>query len=147
MKKTKVALMGFGRVGRNVFRMLRGHPLLEVGAVADVADPVGLAYLLKYDSIYGRFPEPVAYRDGSLLVGDQATPLIAARDAGDANWRDLGVSLVVQSTGRHHTMQECRRHIAAGARGVVLASTPRYWGRSPFSCGESTITSSSPTPR
>lgn len=132
MKKTKVALMGFGRVGRNVFRMLRGHPLLEVGAVADVADPVGLAYLLKYDSIYGRFPEPVAYRDGSLLVGDQATPLIAARDAGDANWRDLGVSLVVQSTGRHHTMQECRRHIAAGARGVVLASTPQVLGEIPI---------------
>lgn len=132
MQKTKVALMGFGRVGRNVFRLLRGHPSLEVGAVADVADPVGLAYLLRYDSIYGRFPEPVTYQDGALLVGEKSTPLIAARDAGDADWRDLGVSLVVQSTGRHHTMQECRRHIAAGARGVVLASTPQVPGEIPI---------------
>ena len=132
MQKTKVALMGFGRVGRNVFRLLRGHPSLEVGAVADVADPVGLAYLLRYDSIYGRFPEPVTYQDGALLVGEKSTHLIAARDAGDADWRDLGVSLVVQSTGRHHTMQECRRHIAAGARGVVLASTPQVPGEIPI---------------
>jgi len=132
LKKTRVALMGFGRVGRNLFRMLRGHPFLEVGAVADVADPVGLAYLLKYDSIYGRYPEPVVYRDGSLLVGNQSTPLIAAQDAGDAAWRDFGVSLVVQSTGRHHTKEECRRHIAAGARGVVLASTPQVLGEIPI---------------
>ena len=132
MKKVKVALMGFGRIGRNVFRMLGGHPFLEVGAIADVADPLALAYLLKYDSIYGRFPEPVAYRDGSLLVGEQSTPLIAARDAGDADWGDLGVSLVVQSTGRRHTREECRRHIAAGARGVVLASTPQTLGEIPI---------------
>ena len=132
LEKTKVALMGFGRVGRNVFRLLRGHPSLEVGAIADVADPVGLAYLLKYDSIYGRFPEPVSHRDGSLVVGDSATPLIAARVADDADWRDFGVSLVVQSTGRHHTLEECRRHINAGARGVVLASTPQVLGEIPI---------------
>jgi glyceraldehyde 3-phosphate dehydrogenase len=121
--------MGFGRVGRNVFRQLRGHPFLEVGAIADVADPVGLAYLLKYDSIYGRYPEPVSYRNGLLVVGDQATPLISAEEIA---WSDLGVSLVVQSTGRHHTMQECRRHIDAGARGVVLASTPQVLGEIPI---------------
>lgn len=132
LQKVKVALMGFGRVGRNVFRLLRGHPFLEVGAVADVADPVGLAYLLKYDSIYGRYPEPVSYRDGLLVVGDRATPLIAAEGAEDAAWSDLGVSLVVQSTGRHHTLGECRRHIQAGARAVVLASTPQVLGEIPI---------------
>lgn len=132
MEKVKVALMGFGRIGRNVFRLLWGHPFLEVGAVADVADPRGLAYLLKYDSIYGRFPESVSYRDGSLLVGERTTPLISAHSAGDADWSDLGVSLVVQSTGRHHTREECRGHIASGARGVVLASTPQVLGEIPI---------------
>lgn len=132
LDRVKVALMGFGRIGRNVFRQLRGHPFLEVGAVADVADPVGLAYLLKYDSIYGRYPEPVSYRDGALLVGENSTPLVPARNAGDANWGDLGISLVVQSTGRHHTGRECRRHLEAGARGVVLASTPQTLGEIPI---------------
>ena len=124
LEKTKVALMGFGRIGRNVFRLLAGHPFLEVGVIADVADPVGLAYLLKYDTIYGRFPGQVTYADGALLVEEQRTPIIAARHPGDADWKEMGISLVVQATGRHRTMEECRRHIAAGARGVTLASTP-----------------------
>ena len=85
----KVALMGFGRIGRNLFRQLRGHPFLEVGAIADPADPVGLAYLLQYDSIYGRFPEPVSYREGYLITGEQRTPLLGARDPGETDWTDL----------------------------------------------------------
>ncbi len=128
----KVALMGFGRIGRNLFRQLRGHPFLEVGAIADPADPVGLAYLLQYDSIYGRFPEPVSYREGYLITGEQRTPLLGARDPGETDWTDLGISLVVQATGRHGTYRQCRRHLTAGARGVVLASTPQVLGDIPI---------------
>jgi len=128
----KVALMGFGRIGRNLFRQLRGHPFLEVGAIADPADPVGLAYLLQYDSIYGRYPEPVSYRDGYLIAGEQRTPLLGARDPGETDWTDLGISLVVQATGRHGTYRQCRRHLTAGARGVVLASTPQVLGDIPI---------------
>lgn len=132
MEQVKVALMGFGRIGRNLFRQLRGHPFLEVGAIADPADPVGLAYLLQYDSIYGRFPEPVSYRDGFLQVGEERTPLVGARDPGEVEWSDLGISLVVQATGRHGTFRECRGHLTAGARGVVLASTPQVLGDIPI---------------
>ena len=132
LDKVKVALMGFGRIGRNLFRLLSGHPFLEVGAIADLADPVGLAYLLKYDSIYGRFPEPVSYRNGSLVVGERRIPIFADRNPGETDWSDLGISLVVQATGRHGTFRECRRHLAAGARGVVLASTPQVLGDIPI---------------
>ena len=124
--------MGFGRIGRNVFRLLRGHPFLEVGAIADIADPKGLAYLLKYDSIHGRYPEPVTNRDGALVVGERETPLLTARHPGEADWAALGISLVVQATGRHRTLSECRSHITAGARGVVLASTPTVPGEIPI---------------
>ena len=132
LKKTKVALMGFGRIGRNVFRLLAGHPFLEVGVIADVADAVGLAYLLKYDSIYGRFPGQVSYADGVLLADEQETPIIGARHPGEADWRDWEISVVVQATGQQQTMEECRGHLSAGARGVVLASTPRRLGDIPI---------------
>ena len=103
-----------------------------MGVIADVADPVGLAYLLKYDSIYGRFLGQVSYVDGALLTQEQRTPIINARHPGDADWKKLGISLVVQATGRHRTMEECRRHITAGARGVTLASTPLALGDIPI---------------
>lgn len=132
LKKTRVALMGFGRIGRNVFRLLASHPFLEVGVIADVADPVGLAYLLKYDSIYGRFPGQVSYADGVLVTNEQETPIIDARRPGDVDWREWDASLVVQATGQQQTMEECRRHIGAGARCVVLASTPLTLGDIPI---------------
>lgn len=128
----KVALMGFGRIGRNLFRQLRSHPFLQVGAIADPADPQGLAYLLKYDSIYGRYPDPVSYREGFLVAGEHHTPILSARNPGDVDWKEFGVSLVVQATGRHGTSKECRAHLAAGARGVVLASTPQLLGDIPI---------------
>lgn len=124
--------MGFGRIGRNVFRLLAGHPFLEVGVIADTADPVGLAYLLKYDSIHGRFPGPVSYVDGKLLANERETPIIDARRPGDADWRQWGASLVVQATGKPQTIEECSRHVASGARGVVLASTPLTLGDIPI---------------
>lgn len=124
--------MGFGRIGRNVFRLLAGHPFLEVGVIADVADPVGLAYLLKYDSIYGRFPGQVSYADGVLSVNEEKTPIIDSQRPGDVDWREWNASLVVQATGQQQTMEECRRHITAGARGVVLASTPLTLGDVPI---------------
>ena len=97
-----------------------------MGVIADVADPFGLAYLLKYDSTYGRFPGQVSYVDGALATQEQRTPIIDAHHPGDADWKKLGISLVVQATGRHCTTEERRRHITAGARGVTLASTPRW---------------------
>jgi glyceraldehyde 3-phosphate dehydrogenase len=123
--------MGFGRIGRNVFRLLVDHPRLEVAAIADIDDPTGLTYLLKYDSIYGRFPRPVSYEDGSLLVDDRPVAFLNARQPGDADWGSLGVELVVEATGRYRNAEAVRAHLAAGAQRVVVASTPEKPGDLP----------------
>ncbi len=128
---TRIGLMGFGRIGRNVFRFLVDHPDLEVMAIADIDDPAGLTYLLKYDSIYGRFPKPVSYDNGTLQIGDRSIAFLGAKAPGDADWRSLGVDLVVEATGKHRTLEEAQAHLTAGARKVVIASTPEKPGEVP----------------
>ncbi|MGH8928367.1 MAG: type I glyceraldehyde-3-phosphate dehydrogenase [Acidimicrobiia bacterium] len=127
----RIGLMGFGRIGRNVFRFLVDHPDLEVAAIADIADPAGLTYLLKYDSIYGRFPRPASYDNGTLQVGEHSIAFLNAKRPGDADWRSLGVEVVVEATGQYRTLEHARAHIAAGAHKVVIASTPEKPGEVP----------------
>lgn len=115
--------MGFGRIGRNVFRQLAASDRLQVGAVADIADREALAYLLKYDSIYGPFPQPVTLDNGALLVGGRHIPLLHAVEPGDVNWAALGVETVIQATGKYRTAEWCAKHLRAGAKRVILAST------------------------
>lgn len=132
MAKTRIGLMGFGRIGRNVFRMVRNHPSLEVAAIADIADPAGLTYLLKYDSIYGRFPGHVELADNALFLDGRRIPFLGAREPGDADWAELGVDLVVQATGKYRTRAWCEKHLEAGAKKVILASTPEEPGEIPI---------------
>ncbi len=124
MSTTRMGLMGFGRIGRNVLRLVHEHPTLEVAVIDDIADPEGLAYLLKYDSIYGRFPGDVAHRDGNLIVNGATIPFVNGREPGDTKWSDFGVDVVVQATGKYRTRSWCERHLAARAKKVILASTP-----------------------
>lgn len=119
-----VGLMGFGRIGRNVFRQLDKVDDIAVGAIVDINAPDALAYLLKYDSIYGRFDKPVDLDGSTLLVGDQRIPIISAREPGDMDWSEHGVTTVVQATGKYRTMEWCTRHLDTGAERVILASTP-----------------------
>lgn len=116
--------MGFGRIGRNVFRQLVDHPSIEVAAICDIADPAGLVYLLKYDTVFGRFPKPVALDDGHLVADGTRIPMLDARDPGDVDWSEYGVDVVVQATRKHRTAAELRKHLEKGASRVVLASTP-----------------------
>jgi glyceraldehyde 3-phosphate dehydrogenase len=116
--------MGFGRIGRSVFRLIQGHPDLEVAAIADIADPAGLTYLLKYDSIYGRFPIPVELEGSELFVDGSRIPILADREPRDIDWSAHGVDVVVQATTRYRTMIEAGGHIERGAKKVVVASTP-----------------------
>lgn len=116
--------MGFGRIGRNVFRQVRDRSDIEIAAIVDIADPAALAYLLEYDTIHGRYPEDVSFADGHLVIGTQRIPMLADRDPGTTDWNALGVDIVVQATRVHRTVAECSRHLDRGARGVVLASTP-----------------------
>ena len=124
MTTARLGLMGFGRIGRNVFRMIADHPTLEVAAIADIADPAGLTYLLKYDSIHGRFHKPLEETSNGLVMDGRVIPYLSAREPGDASWSDLGVDIVIQATGSYRTAEWCRKHLDAGARKVILASTP-----------------------
>lgn len=119
-----VGLMGFGRIGRNVFRLLKNEPDINVKAIVDIADPAALTYLLKYDSIYGRFPGQVALKDSTLEVDGKVIPFINAKEPGDVNWSDLDVDVVIQATGKYRSREWCEKHLAAGAKRVLLASTP-----------------------
>ncbi len=120
----RVGLMGFGRIGRNVFRLLEAAGDVEVAAIVDTADPAALTYLLKYDSIYGRFPKPVELDGTNLKIGGASIPFLAAKEPGDVDWGELGVEVVIQATGKYRTREWCSKHIAAGAKRVILASTP-----------------------
>ncbi len=116
--------MGFGRIGRNLFRQLEQHPDLAVGAVADIADPEALVYLLKYDSIYGRFPKPVTLDGNVLSIDDRKVPFLKPQSPSDLNWDDHGIDLVVVATGQSLTREQCETHLQLGAEKVILASTP-----------------------
>ena len=123
----RVGLMGFGRIGRNVFRQLEEKPEIEVAAIADMADPAALAYLLEFDTIFGRFPGDVEFEGSDLVVDGRRIPMLAGAEPGAVDWGDHNVDIVVQATRKHRTLAECRRHIDAGASKVILASTPEDW--------------------
>ncbi len=123
----RVGLMGFGRIGRNVFRQLEQHSDIEVAAIADIADPAALAYLLEFDTIFGKFPGEVGLDGSNLVVDGRSVPMRNGTEPGDVDWGALDVDIVVQATRKHRTLTECRRHIEAGASKVVLASTPEDW--------------------
>lgn len=116
--------MGFGRIGRNVFRQVWGRDDLEVAAIVDIADPEALAYLLEYDTIFGRFPDPVDFSGGHLEVGDRRIPMLSDPEPGDVDWSAHGVDVVVQATRKHRTAADCTKHLDRGAKRVILASTP-----------------------
>ena len=89
-RPVRIGLMGFGRIGRNLFRQLRGHPTLEISHIVDIADPEGLTYLLKYDSIYGRFPTPVTLEGNTLNIAGKEQRVPPGARPGETPWGDLG---------------------------------------------------------
>lgn len=131
MAATKIGLMGFGRIGRSVFRLVRDNPALDIGAIVDTAPIDSLAYLLKYDTIYGRYSESIETQPDALFVDGDRIPFLNARAPGDVDWSDLGVDIVIQATGSYRSMEWCQKHLAAGAKKVILASTPDTLGDVP----------------
>jgi glyceraldehyde 3-phosphate dehydrogenase len=124
--------MGFGRIGRNVFRLLHDRDDLDVVAVSDIADPSALTYLLKYDSIYGRFPIEVSYGDGVLDYGTKQVAFTDARLPSDTSWASLGVDIVLDTTSRYRSLPLLQGHFDSGARKVVLTSSPEIPGEIPL---------------
>ena len=126
-KPIRVGLMGFGRIGRNVFRQLEREPDIEVAAISDIADRAALVYLLKFDTIFGLFPGEVSLDGTDLVVDGRRVPMLEGADPGDVDWGAHDVDVVVQATRKHRSRAECERHLERGARRVVLASTPENW--------------------
>ncbi|MFG7942426.1 type I glyceraldehyde-3-phosphate dehydrogenase [Streptomyces cacaoi] len=120
---TRIAINGFGRIGRTVTRVALDRPDIDIVAVNDLTDPELLANLLRYDSVHGRLAEPVAVRDGSLVIGGRTVPVLSEKNPADLPWADLGVDVVVESTGAFTDGKAAAAHLEAGA-GRVLISAP-----------------------
>jgi glyceraldehyde 3-phosphate dehydrogenase (phosphorylating) len=119
----RVGINGFGRIGRNVLRAARERsPDLEIVAVNDITTPDMLAHLLKYDSVLGRFPGTVAADADSITVDGRVLKVLAERDPQRLPWGDLGVDIVVESTGLFTDAERARGHLEAGARKVVITA-------------------------
>lgn len=122
---TRVGLMGFGRIGRNVFRILHDRDDIEVAAIVDIAEPEALEYLLRFDTVHGRFEQPVWVKGGALYTRGRAVTLLQAKAPGDVDWKALGVDIVVEATGKYRTRDVLQRHLDKGASRVVLTVPPR----------------------
>ena len=116
----KVAINGFGRIGRMSFRAMLDHPELEVVAVNDLTDAKTLAYLFKYDSVHENFDGEVHAEDDYLVVNGKRVKIYAERDPQNLPWKDLGVDIVVESTGLFKKREQLMKHINAGAKKVIL---------------------------
>ena len=121
---TRVGLVGFGRIGRNLFRILYNRDDIRVGAISDLADPTGLEYLLKFDTVLGRFPDEVSIKEGHLYVLGRQVPVFTGAAADDVRWDELGVDTVLEATSRIRPRAELARHIASGARRVISLAPP-----------------------
>jgi glyceraldehyde 3-phosphate dehydrogenase (phosphorylating) len=117
-----VAINGLGRIGRVALKILLDSEGLEVAAVNDIAAADNLAYLLKYDSVYGRYHRQVSAEDGALVADDRRIPVFGKRDPSTLPWGDLGVDLVLECTGVFTTEEDLGRHIRAGASYVILSA-------------------------
>jgi glyceraldehyde 3-phosphate dehydrogenase len=120
-----IGLMGFGRIGRNIFRIASERNDVRFGGISDIADHEGLAYLLRYDSIYGRFDQPVNLHKGYLNVRSQHIKMLDGREPGDVPWGELGVDIVVEATARYRSREELQKHLDAGAKRVVVCVPPK----------------------
>lgn len=120
MNKTKIAINGFGRIGRNLFRLLLNHPTIEVVAINDIADNRTMAHLLKYDSIHGVLPCAVSFDNTSIIVDGKSYSFFHEKEISNLNWKDI--DFVVECTGKFTSLEEINKHILAGAKKVILSA-------------------------
>ncbi|MSR75367.1 MAG: type I glyceraldehyde-3-phosphate dehydrogenase [Planctomycetes bacterium] len=116
----RVGINGFGRIGRNVFRILSKDPRFEVVAINDLGPADTLAYLLKYDTVHGRFDGTVSHGEGCLIVNGKTIKVCAERDPAKLPWKELAVDFALESTGIFTGKADCQKHIDAGAKRVLL---------------------------
>ena len=120
--KTRVAINGFGRIGRNLFRLLLNHPEIEVVAINDIADNLTMSHLIKYDSIHGVLPFKVSHDEESIIVDGRHFLFFHEKSISNLKWTNHNIDFVVESTGLYKTHEELNTHIIAGAKRVILSA-------------------------
>ncbi|MBH1956156.1 type I glyceraldehyde-3-phosphate dehydrogenase [Candidatus Saccharibacteria bacterium] len=128
MSQTKLGINGFGRIGRNAFKIAFERSDIEILAINDLTDTKTLAYLLKHDSNYGTYQHEVSYDDSSIIVDGKHIKVLAERDPAALPWGDLGVELVIESTGFFTAKEDAEKHITAGAKRVVISGPTKSEG-------------------
>jgi glyceraldehyde 3-phosphate dehydrogenase len=118
----KVAINGFGRIGRNVFRAAQNTSEFEIVAINDLTSPETLAHLLKYDSIHGILAEDVSAADNAIQIGGKSIKVLSERDPASLPWKELGIDIVIESTGFFTNGKDASKHIQAGARKVIISA-------------------------
>jgi glyceraldehyde 3-phosphate dehydrogenase len=119
---TKVAINGLGRIGRATLKIILDTPQLDLVAINDIAPVENLAYLLKYDTVYGRFSKTVSVEDGDLVIDDKRYKMLNEKDPSDLPWGELGVEIVLECSGVFTTREDMIKHIDAGAKHVLLSA-------------------------
>ena len=122
---TKVAINGFGRIGRNIYRAAINEPDIEFVAVNDLADAKTLGHLLKYDSVLGELSAEVEVKEGSLVINRKDIQVLGQKDPSALPWKELGVSIVVEATGIFIDREGASKHLSAGARKVLITAPAR----------------------
>ncbi|MFV5692357.1 type I glyceraldehyde-3-phosphate dehydrogenase [Flavobacterium sp. LT1R49] len=120
--KTRIAINGFGRIGRNLFRLLLNHPTIEVVAINDIADKKTMAHLVKYDSIHGVLPFSVSPDEKGFSVDGKHYLFFHEKKISNLDWKSLDIDYVIESTGKYRTFEEINAHILAGAKKVILSA-------------------------
>ena len=116
----KIAINGFGRIGRSVFKVAMERKNIEVAAINDITDAKTLAHLLKYDSNYGKYSKSVEAKDNGLIVDGKKIAVLAERDPKNLPWGEMGVDLVIESTGIFRLREQVAWHFEAGAKRAIL---------------------------
>jgi glyceraldehyde 3-phosphate dehydrogenase len=123
MSKVRVGINGFGRIGRGFIRCLAATPeAFDVVLVNDLTDVGTLAHLLRHDSVHGRYPGNVAIKDGALVVGDDVIQISAEKDPAAIKWKDFGVDIVIESTGKFVDKAGAGKHLTGGAKKVIISA-------------------------
>lgn len=120
--KTRIAINGFGRIGRNLFRLLLNHPTIEVVAINDIADNKTMAHLVKYDSIHGKLPYECSFTEDSIVINEKSYLFYHEKSISNLDWKSLKIDFVIESTGKYHSFDDINAHILAGAKKVILSA-------------------------
>ncbi|MBI5862801.1 MAG: type I glyceraldehyde-3-phosphate dehydrogenase [Rhodocyclales bacterium] len=118
----KIGINGFGRIGRMVFRAAQNFPDVEIVGINDLLEPDYLAYMLQYDSVHGRFKGEIAVDGNTLIVNGKKIRLTATKDPAELKWNEIGADIVVEATGLFLTKETAAKHLAAGAKKVIMSA-------------------------